>query len=352
MRSIVRTSVLLMLFLTISPVVSARATSTLWNDSHGRWSISLPNTYLRTDEQYRIGTKRNEGFQASATFVSEHIGIVSVRYSLCCLRSDLAKLRQAAQEGFDKVQEVHPDARLGPGGIHQTTLVGKSALQYDYYFTDNDDIRLQGRDTLTFSGGLVYGIAFLTTEGMFNEMALNMAPIHDSFRFTTRNIVAGVFNDPLGRFTLSTPPFYDTIPNFVEAEKNDSLSTTTLSTNPTTNGDHDPIIIIQTFAADYTFDEIFKTYETAGLLNTIAVRKGVDLGQGGVRHIMLDGHPAGIFDYYEPSDEGIRLHVYQIFTVLSGVQFIIFFAMTDNDPANPVSPVDTVVASTRFQVVG
>jgi len=78
------------------------------------------------------------------------------------------------------------------------------------------------------------------------------------------------------------------------------------------DGNADPHMVVETFPDTMSFDSRFDVYANAGV--RAVTEKGGQLGPSGVRHTMLDAHPAGIMDYYSTSDSGVRFHVFQVRT--------------------------------------
>ncbi|MDQ6833596.1 MAG: hypothetical protein M3008_09365 [Chloroflexota bacterium] len=347
MRLFARIGLLILLLLGASPILPVRADSTTFNDPHGRWSVVLPDSYRLTNDQYYIGIEDRPGFNASATFTSEHPGFVSVRYAECCSPSP-SKLAQITQQGFESERQLRPDAVMGPDGIQPTTLAGNPALHYDYFETDNG-ILLHGRDTRTFSGGLEYGIAFLSTNSGFDSMANDIAMISDSFRFTVRSVMNGIYSDPQGRFMFMVPPQYDVIPNFFGEESDNSLSTTTLAPDPKADGDTSAHIILYTFKSPGTFDDLYNLYATKGL-DALKANPHVDGDSFRQRHISLDGHPAGMQEFVQSPKFGVRIYTIEVFAIHNDTQYLIAFALPQSNEMYDTSVSDGVISSFHFPV--
>jgi hypothetical protein len=349
MRPFVRMSVLVLLLLGALPTVTVHAASAPYNDPHGRWSLVLPDTYSVMDNQYHIGPKDQPGFTASVTFTSNHPSIVAVRYAECCPPSP-SKLAQITQQSFESEQQLHPDAVMGPDGIQPTTLAGNPALRYDYFETDNG-ILLHGRDIRAFSSGLAYGLAFLSTDMEFDSMANDIAMIGDSFRFTVRSVVNGMYSDPQSRFTFTAPPQYDVIPNFRDEERDTSLSTTTLAPDPASDGDTSAHIVLYTFKNVGSFDDLYDLYATKGLdsLRTEPSIQGDSLSQ---RHILLDGHPAGMQEFIQSPESGVLIHTIQVFAIDGDTQYFMAFDLPESNGTYDASVADGVLSSFHFSVSG
>lgn len=345
MQRIVTTGMVVLLLCAALPSHSVRAASFSYNDPHGQWSLILPDAYKRTDGQYNIGDKDHPGFNALTAFSSLDGRNVSVSYRECC-HPDPAKLKQLVQEDFDARKKVNPDAEIGADGIQSTTLGDQPAIRLDYFFTVQGS-RLHWRTIGALSGGLAYGLRFFTTDTAFDSMANDIAAISDSFRFYGRSITAGIYNDPQGRFIFTVPPQYDLVPNFLGEIDDNEISAATFSPNPIAEDNADAHIFVETYPDKMTFDSRFDVYAHAGL-RTLA-EKGAEIGLGGVRHTTLDGHPAGVMDFYLSSDTGIRFHAFQAFTVLNGTQYFIFFGFPEGVQGSPVNPVDVILASFHFQ---
>lgn len=321
-----------------------RAASQSYNDLHARWSVVLPDTYRHSYDQYDQGDEQHPGFHEITVYDSS-ISRVSVGYAECC-RPDATKRMQIAQANFDEEQKGYPNITMGPDGIQPTTLSNKPALQYDTF--DDQRVPLHGRTIIAFSGFLSYDFHFLASADRFDALQSEFAAITDSFRFTVRSVVAGVYTDPQGRFTFTTPLGYDMVPNFDDEISDQDESGVTLAPNPIADGNRDPHMVVQTFAESRTFDAVFDVYATKGLQSL--AKKGAELGPRGLQRTTLDGRAAGIEDFYAQSDTGVRFHTYQIFTVIGDLQYAILFAFPDDTYGTPSNPLNTILASFHFQV--
>ncbi len=351
MRRIILFSLLISLLASAPPSHTAAASSSLYNDLHGQWSFILPDSYKRTLEQYDVPTKEHVGFSGTTGFNSPRSQAVAVYYRECCA-PDSATLAQFAQMTFDSEHQAYADARLVAEGVHTAALGGQPALQFDFTETKNG-VLLYGRVTVAFSGGLAYELGFIALDTGFDAMVGDIASISNSFRFSTRSVNGGTYNDPQGRFTLAVPPGYDIASNPQSILSDTQRSLVTLAPNPASYVDDDtsPVLFVQTWGADYTFDTLFTTYSTAGI-NNLRARKGIELGNDPVRRATLDGHPAGIAEWHQRTDSGVDIHVYGIFTVVAGESYLVTFNFPADKYGSPVNPVDTVLASFHFQVSG
>lgn len=347
MHRTVQTSMFICLLVFVTPAFSVRAASQAYNDSHGRWSLVLPDTYRHTSDRYNQGDTQHPGFTANTEFASRS-GAIAVGYVGCC-RPDAEKRIQIAQANFDVVRTTYPDATIGVDGIQQTMLSNRPALQYDIFYKEQD-IPIHARAIIAFSGFLSYSLYFAARADGFDALQSEFAAIADSFRFTVRSVVAGVYTDPQGRFIFTPPLGYDTVPNFDGQISDQEESGVTLAPNPMPDDDRDPFMAVKTFAENRTFDAVFDVYATAGLRSLAA--HGAELGPEGLRRTTVDGRAAGIEDFYEQSDASVRFHVYQVFTVIGGLQYAIDFAFPDDTYGSPGSLIDTTLASFHFQVSG
>lgn len=348
MRHVFRVCVLILFLLNAATTLSVRAASVTHNDPHGRWSILLPEAFELIDNNYIVGTKEAPGFSASSTFRAQGTGFAYVRYAECC-RPDPAKLRQFAQQFFDRTKQAHPDASLGMNGIQSVLLAGQSGLFLDYFYTENGEL-WHGREIIAFSGGLSYDVGFISSDSVFPSEE-EIAAITDSFRFTVRSVVNGIYSDPQDRFTFTAPPQYDVIPNFREEERDESLSTTTLAPNPEADEDTSAHITLYTFKESGTFDHLYDIYATKGFetLRAIPSVEGDSLSQ---RRISLDGHQAGVQEFIQSPKPGVLIHTFQVFAIHNDTQYVIAVALPQSDETFDASVYDGVVSSFRFPVSG
>ncbi len=350
-RRIVLFSMLILQVMSAPPSHAAAASSSLYNDPHGQWSLLVPDTYKKTLEQYNLPTKTGDGFSATSAFNAPGSHGFAVQYIACCA-PDAAKLALFAQSTFDRERRDFADVRMVAEGIHPATLGGQTALQFDFTET-KDGVPLYGRETVAFSGGLAYALGFIALDTTFVAMAGDIASISDSFRFATRSVSGGVYNDPQGRFTFAAPPGYDLAPNPLNIQSNTQESLVTLASNPASYVDDDtnPVLFVQTVGTLDTFDTVFDTFSTAGI-DEIRSRKGAEVGDKPVRHAVLDGHPTGVEEWHQHMDTGVFIHGYAIFTVVAGEVYILTFNFPDDKYGSPVNPIDTVLASFKFQFSG
>jgi len=351
-RRIILFSLLISLLASAPPSHTAAASSSLYNDLHGQWSFILPDNYKTTLEQYNIPTKDHEGFSGTSAFInSSRSQAVAVEYRECCA-PDSANLAQFAQEVFDREQRAYADARMVAEGVHAATLADHPALQFDFTETKNG-VSLYGRVTVALSGGLAYELGFIALDTGFDAMVGDIASISNSFRFSTRSVNGGTYNDPQGRFTLAVPPGYDIASNPQSILSDTQRSLVTLAPNPASYVDDDtsPVLFIKTVGAIDTFDTFFANYSTA-VIDELRARKGIELGDTPVRHAMLDNHPAGIAEWRQRANSGVQIHAIEIFTVVAGELYLVTFNFPADKYGSPVNPVDTVLASFHFQVSG